>query len=425
MIQRSYTGRNAGVEIPNSDRIARSQERMDDLLMKANEYRLQSFKENQNRFLKMGDIDLDTYISSANATAQGKLVDDYNNKAQSILKSRGSFENFQTQDWVELQKGRKMLESAQAKMNADYERFKLDEQVIKRDNGRTLDLDEWAAIKEKYLKEGVYTEDPLPVKEVPFENLLNDYSKNFTGEQEVELDTSGVVNGIRQKRKAWANMTQGQADNGIKELILYSEGGRKNVMRRFAEQPIQEQLKWLDADKSGTIDKNERGDENAIIAWAQQYEPFKKTIIREKSTGYSNITQPKTEGANKPNYNVKALTPETVYGKHSFSDMMNVGAVPQPVTEAQTIPLVYDYSSGKPVLKEVNQNAQFTVTGYSPSEDVILVKISNDSDAFSAGDIIALPAEGYSELLKAKPLFIDRSSFKRETAPKTTKGKLY
>jgi hypothetical protein len=49
-----------------------------------------------------------------------------------------------------------------------------------------------------------------------------------------------------------------------------------------------------------------------------------------------------------------------------------------------------------------------------PSDDVIVVKIADDGSYFYQGQVIALPADKYSELLKRKPIGISREKFQAE-----------
>jgi hypothetical protein len=57
--------------------------------------------------------------------------------------------------------------------------------------------------------------------------------------------------------------------------------------------------------------------------------------------------------------------------------------------------------------------------GYSPSEDVIVVKLADDGNDFFAGDVLTLPAAKYADLLKRKPIGISREAY---IGNKSTKG---
>ena len=61
-IQRTFTGKNTEVVLPSSDRLDKVQENMSNLIIGADKLRYNAFKENEQRFLKTTDIDLETYI---------------------------------------------------------------------------------------------------------------------------------------------------------------------------------------------------------------------------------------------------------------------------------------------------------------------------------------------------------------------------
>lgn len=427
-IQRTFTGENTGIKIQPLDRMARSQERMDDMLTKADQIRYSTFKENQSKFLNAMNVDTETYLSTANAEAQSKLIDEYNSKAQALLKSRGGrFENFTTQDWVELQKGRKYIESAQAKMNTDLERFKMDEQLMKRDGGRNYDPDEWNNIKKTYLQTGVYSEDPLPVKEKAFEGYLSQRSKNYTDKLQAELETT-TLGGIKQKRTAWVNMTPEQAKEEIKQGILLNDGERKNVMKRFAALPVQEQAKWLDTNRDGKVDKTEQGDENGIIAWAQQYQPFLSALIKEDTSMYSNVgTNNKTtfdwnigigSGHNQNNqFPVRGQVDiATILGKATLPNSLDFSGLPRTTTDARKINTVLE-PDGKGGYKEtpLGEAASFDIITYSPQDDVIVIKLKSDTSdfAYKEGDVLVVKGSEFDDLLKRKPFGISREIYNK------------
>jgi len=94
-------------------------------------------------------------------------------------------------------------------------------------------------------------------------------------------------------------------------------------------------------------------------------------------------------------------------------------------TEAQPIDEIIDYTTGSPRrVREITyggdkktsiaDSVRFNIIGYSPSDDVIIVKIADNGSFFYQGQVVALPADKYDDLLKRKPIGISREAFRKQ-----------
>jgi len=273
-IQRTFTGKNTEVVLPSSDRLDKVQENMSNLIIGADKLRYNAFKENEQRFLKTTDIDLETYISDANAKTQAQLIDEYNKTAQKMLKAKGGrFENFTTQDWQELNLGKKILQAKQQKMSTDLERFKLmDKMVLSRPD--QWDTDEWNVLKANYLKTGDLPDVELPVRAKPLEVALNE--KKLEGTQTIDYGQPFIFNGQKVKQGTYYSGTEQEARDYVKGMVLSNPAYQKDIYQKFSKLPEAEKIKYLDVNNDGTVDRNEAAiasqsgtTDNPILKWAQ------------------------------------------------------------------------------------------------------------------------------------------------------------
>jgi hypothetical protein len=105
-ITRSYLGGEAGIEIKPLDKLARSQERMNDFITRAEELKFKVFQENKDWFLKESKIDPKVFINQKHAEVQQQLLDEYNQFAADIIKSSGGFEGLGGKQQLLLQQKR-------------------------------------------------------------------------------------------------------------------------------------------------------------------------------------------------------------------------------------------------------------------------------------------------------------------------------
>lgn len=291
-IQRLYTGRNSSVVLPSGERVDRAQQGMNNLILEAEKMKLDSFKKNEEWYLKTNDVPIETYISTANTEAQAKMVDAYNKQAQDILKARGGdFNNLTTQDKLELAKGRKILESQQQSMLGDLEKYKMARDVINKNQDK-YDLEEANdTIFKPYLTTGKFNDAPLPIKAQSLDSFLDNNKVRGSVTNDYEYYTN--PNGLKVKQPVKVIGTEIEARDFVKNRILSNEANQKWAFKEFAKQPENVQLQYLDVNKDGKVDNSERGgaqdlrsEENPIVRWAQDTRWKKaRQIVEGSETG--------------------------------------------------------------------------------------------------------------------------------------------
>ena len=459
VIQRSYMGGGAGVEIPNSDRLSRSQERMSDFITKAEELKLKTFKENEKFILEQSKIDPKLYVSQRHAEVQAKLYDDFINETSQIAKNAGGYDKLSQIDKLKIQQKRQEVDIAQAKMLADQERWALDEKtaLAKPDY---YDVPKLYERGQELFTKGTYTEAPLPIRAKDVTTSLREEASRMKMQYSAPaLKTEGGIQFKGSRSQNFNPDNPKEVDDWIVGRILSDPQKQVGLIEEFSKESIDVQLKYLDTDDSGTLDEGERsilsgtavGRNNPLLRYAVENKKYRNAALVYDDSNWQEIRKPSTgasfnwnidigAGHNKNNeYDVTQAIQPTIFGTYNFDDFVNVGSINQTPTEPINITEVIDYKSGTPVRTseivrtrdgetkktKVSDSVRFNIVGYSPKDDVIIVEVASDGEYFSRGDTVALPADRYDKLLKRKPIGIDRASFKKGEAPKTTKGKLY
>lgn len=431
-IQHIYDGKNTAVTLPSGERLDRAQSGMNDLILQAEKMKLDSFKKNEEWFLNSQDVDIETFLSAANTETQAKLIDEYNNKAQNILKARGGdFNNLTTQDKLELSKGRKVLESEQQRMLGDLEKFKMAREVVTKNQDKYSLEEANELIFKPYITTGKFNDEPLPIKAKSFDAYLDNNKVPGDVTTEYEYYTNEFGTKVKQPKKVIG--TKEQAKSFIKNRILSDEANRKDVFNQFKRQPLDVQLQYLDNNpKDGKISANELGtpqdlqsEENPIIRWAQ--ETKWKNARKVVEGGESGAAPSKASvsfdwnigvGEGHNNNGEFTVVKDKSIGATKFNSYLQLGEVPNS-QKTMRIGKYIDLNSGKEVA--LNDIATFQPVGYSPDKDMIIVAMK--SKYSGVPDITAgLDGTEYDEFLKRKPFGIDRASLIKKQPATSTKG---
>lgn len=79
-----YTGKGLASNLPKDNGSAMG--RLSNFITKAEELKYQTFKQNEQEFLKTSNVDPAFFISTANQNTQAKLLDDYNKRWATRMK---------------------------------------------------------------------------------------------------------------------------------------------------------------------------------------------------------------------------------------------------------------------------------------------------------------------------------------------------
>jgi hypothetical protein len=428
-IEHIYNGSKA-VTLPSSDRISSSLEGMNSLIREADKIKFSAFKENEKWFTDATNVDVESYLSSANAQAQQTLLDKYNTEAAGILKAvKGDFSKLSGEQKMALQRGRTALEAEQKKMKADMERYLLEKRMVE-SKPMDYDVEEWnETIASEYLKNGKMPESPIPYRRQPISAWLNTNKirganppqtiiKPVAGNpnKEVAYEVSATIDDVAPVivGKVYSDpRIMRDAEEAFKEL---SESEKSNYLNGTNIDPHWSNPKLKEITNPvlrNYIDKNwEAGVQTSAG----------NPTFRERGTGGGGFNWNIGIGAGNNQNNQFDKQSNITLGKVTFDNFYNLGQKSF-TSDPQMIQSYTDLNTG--VEKVLNKATRFEVVGYSPDKDMLIVKTVDRVTGLPEGRQIGLKGSLYSDLLKKKPFGIYREELVKNVGTKTTKGPLY
>ncbi len=261
-----YTGENRGVKLPTGERVSRAESSLSDFITRAEEIKYKSFKDNEQEFLKNSTIDPAFFISTANQQAQAKMLDEFNNTwAGEYKKYQGNMPMEVKQKMVA---AKNLLLAQQQKMQSDQDLWAQHRTLVTQ-NPTKFDTDEWAHADADYRQTGEYKLTMPPIRAKSLDMALEDnpvIGNEILGEPIPE--TRGGVKGFYEQTTSG---TMEAAKQRVRDLALVDPAYTKDLIRQFTALPLEQKLPYLTYTNSyGKIDESDRGDENAIIKWAQE-----------------------------------------------------------------------------------------------------------------------------------------------------------
>lgn len=394
--------------------------RLSDAIIKAEEIKYNTFRENEKEFLKASNIDPAFFISTANQQAQAKLLQDYNTRWSQRMKASGN--NMPLEDKQQMLAEKNLIIAQQQKMQSDQDLWNQHRTMVAQNPNR-FDADEFAMADAEYRKTGEYKLVRPPVKARSLDMALEDNPIMGNEINETIPEERDNLSGFTDVRYSG---TPEQAKERVKQLILSDESYTKDIAKQFQSLPEEEKLKWLDADKNGTISSQEAQDFNPIIKWAQETKwekarkkdvlAWRKTETTTPSGGF-NLKIAVGSGNNK-NQTFDVQENVNAYGTQ-FGKLLNLGRLSF-TSDPQTIDEYVDLSKG--TKNSLGAATRFEVVSYSPDKDLIVAKVVDDvRGKLRAGTIIGLSGEKYDDLLRNKPFYIDRPSLLKQYGTTQTK----
>jgi hypothetical protein len=410
--QRTFTGKDTGVTLPSSDKLYQSQKDMNSLILEADKMKLDAFQKNQDWFLKTTTVDPIAYISTANTETQAKLLDEYNKKATAIYKASGG--NPTTEDKLELVKGRQFIESEQARMSGDLEKYQLALKTIQANPDKySLDKFQKAMVdpEDGYFVKGKYNDMVLPLMpkspEVFFGKSANKVSGTPTTTP-TKFRTSPA--GVQEQMDMTFSGSDEETKRHIVANILNDPQLLEGAYEDFDKLSAKDKMVYLsdyDTDNSGTISEEEqqnipsltsKSEDNPILRFAQdRYLPIAKGI---SDTAWKPSPKPSATSTTKK-YKVGEKYVAVNPGEK------RVGAVPisnktysDPIEFDGTYKISYVPTANA---TELSGTSTFDITDktnvegflklYDPEKDVFVFATTGSDPDIDSGILIEVPAK--------------------------------
>jgi hypothetical protein len=134
---------------------------MGQMILSAEKLKLDTYKANEQEFLKVANVDPVFVLSQSAREVQAKLLDDYNTRWGKVMKDRGG--NMTTEDKVKMAKEKDYILMEQSKMASDMEQAQLHNKMVSQNPNR-WDRDEQAKRFNDYITTGSYDHTEPPIK---------------------------------------------------------------------------------------------------------------------------------------------------------------------------------------------------------------------------------------------------------------------
>lgn len=271
-----YTGRGFAPNIPKDD--GRAMSRLSEFITKAEELKYQTFRQNEQEFLKNANIDPVFFISTANQATQAKALDVY--KKRWAQKMKDSNNNLSTEDKQSMLAEKNYLIAMQQKMQSDQDLWLQHRNMIIQ-NPNKYDAEEWSAFDKTYRETGEYLPLMPPIKAKSLDMALED-NPITTGTiwGNTETEERGGLSGFVDV-KYYGDEAQGR--QRVKDVAMMDEAYTKDLVKQFSNLDEATKLQYLDVSpKDGTISSQEAKDFNPIIKWAQDTK-WRSAVKKERT----------------------------------------------------------------------------------------------------------------------------------------------
>jgi hypothetical protein len=157
---------------------------MSDLILSAQKLKYDTYKKNEEEFLKTANIDPVFVLSTAARETQSKLLDQFNNKWGAVMKQKGG--NLSTDDKVNMSKERDFIIMNQQKMQSDMTQAFAAKDAVSKDIQGNLDHQDFQRRWDSFISTGDWEQGPLlPSSVDPDEFFGKDVNKGNFGDTTV------------------------------------------------------------------------------------------------------------------------------------------------------------------------------------------------------------------------------------------------
>ena len=413
-----YTGKGTAPQFPKDT--GRSSERLSDFITQAEMLKYNTFRQNEQEFLKSSQIDPQFFISKANQETQTNLLNNFNQRWSQRMKEANY--NLSTDDKMKMQAEKNLIIGQQNEMLADQKKWEEHKALVDADvSGQYYDKEKFYNQNTKQLFEGgSYKGMTIPIKSKSFAGLLRTAGGGLGAKQTVDIQKEdGRVWSTRVNLRdeginpatGLANNPNDEVSNFIREQAMsandqYAQG----MLEDWDNQDEAEKSKWfIDEDKSGDIDPQE--EKNGIIRWAINNPKYRNAAVVTYDTAGSNISKDRTSGGltftldmfGKPStrYAPQSATTtrlgQTNYGVYHPFDNIPVGDIPvgteirvlNPEGEEKIIP---------------NTTVTVDLTGYDEEKDEYTFIVTKDFEGLYEGVNILKQGKDWRIAIKRKDL---------------------
>ena len=419
----SFTGKGTGIELPQGSAV-QAQQGLNEMVLNADKLRYETFRKNQEEFLKNMNVDPGFVISDSARKYMVKRLDEFKTKYGKIAQEKNY--NLSIDDKLNMQTDRNLIEAEKNDQLSQYELWQQHRDLVAKNPNR-YDADKFAEATGSYMKEGRYNLTMPPIKAVSFSNFIKEQAGK--SQEQYVLPNSEVLRRGSDEGIPWRTVED--LGKFIENNLFVNDQATIGLLEDWEKETPEIKNKFLlDTDNSGKIDAIEQ--KNAIVEWAKQNPKYLKEaeVIKYR---WGNV--PIGRGAATSGFNTKAVVGPSNnknkdYDVQTYSTKIGTGRVDLPNTlifpletpKISTLTISKKYSvdaNGNMIVTPLknSETADFDIVGYNPDKDILIAKAVKDSDQFNEGETVLLDASTYDKQLTQK-LKLWRGSLKKEVKEK-------
>lgn len=248
----SFNGKNTGIVLPSGAGVQRSQENMNNLILSAEKLKADTYKKNEEEFLKASNVDPVFVLANSARETQSKLLDTFNTTWGKKMRDKGG--QLTTDDKVEMAKQKDYILMQQAKMQQDMEQAQLHNKMTMQNPNR-WDAEEQQNRYNEYIKTGTYDHTEPPIKplsltDAAMKNINKVATKEYAPEDERK---SYSVNGVPYYKQTTYSARKEDVIPYIKSAIADNDQYGAGVLKEWNELPAQEKESYHTKNPSNPI----------------------------------------------------------------------------------------------------------------------------------------------------------------------------
>lgn len=374
----TFTGKDTAVRLPSGEGVLRSQEDMNNLFLKAEQLKYETFKKNEDDFLKASAIDPAVSISNKATEFQSGLIDEFNKKWASKMQSSGG--NLSTDQKIEMMKDRRMIEAEGSNIQAMQKAWEMHREMVAR-NPIDFDENEFNENTMDFMLNGKYNYPTPPLRAKDFASYIRAESQKNRNDAGYEWKKEG-------DHEVWSkrNVPAGKEGDEIERMFHNApEGYKKGVFRDYEQwkQDNPDQfLKMFDSNQDGVVDGKDEN-KNPIMEWIRTNPKYMDQVVTWERS--DKTRRPSSGGANNGTMrtwlNQKYIPPAAQKSPyeglpsdkyHPFVNLQKPISIPVDYIQ------VLDAGVPNPKKEDVGQTIKGYIIGYDEQSDKVVFMVSQD-----------------------------------------------
>ena len=399
----SFTGKGTAVKLPESGAL-KAQQGLNQMVIAAEELRYKVYEKNRNEFLQNANIDPVFVLSDSARKYQFERINDFN-KVWGKRAQETNY-NFSDQDKLNMQTHKNLIMAEQQDQLQQYETWKQHRDLIQRDQGENLSIEEFSEATDEMMKGGRYDLTTPPLRPLDFGDYIESEARKLQAKEEMTMRGIGGGKAIPE----YYTLPAGEESRFIAAKLAENPRARKDFFNKWNETDKEKWFRLADENKDNQYSPEEK--KNAMLLWAvDTYGKRARPLMRGTpstipglrrsgdTTGFDKKLPVSATNNKHDEYDVQK---DQIFESVTLPTFLNF-APDETSAKTQSVQSYIDLATGEE--RTLNKTATFKVVGYSPDKDLIVVNLTKDIPGqgegyLMAGKDIALRGALYDDFIR-------------------------